>query len=240
MKKQGAGIRGWAQGITVGLGFLRMLSLTASAETQPESAAENLRITVRIYQFAQIPDDTLSQAEMTASRVFREAGIELDWLDCPIKSAEPGQNPACRESSPTMLRMRIMPPATPQARTFLSDDALGFAVTLARPEHGYLASVYYDRACQRAEKLGHHSWQILGFAIAHEIGHLLLGSNSHAPSGLMRGKWDKHAMAWGVRGALVLSPEEAATIRTEVRARKDASRAWGQLTRSNATSKSRS
>ena len=30
---------------------------------------------------------------------------------------------------------------------------------------------------------------ILGHAAAHEIGHLLLGSNSHSPFGLMRARW---------------------------------------------------
>ncbi len=32
---------------------------------------------------------------------------------------------------------------------------------------------------------------ILGHAAAHEIGHLLLGSNSHSPQGLMRARWSR-------------------------------------------------
>ena len=32
--------------------------------------------------------------------------------------------------------------------------------------------------------------QILGHAVAHEIGHLLMGTNSHSSRGLMRGNWN--------------------------------------------------
>jgi hypothetical protein len=199
-------------------------SVTALGATRGDSEGENLTITVRIHNFAQVPADTLSQAELIASRVFREAGIELAWLDCPITSAEPGQDPDCLQSSSAMLRLRILPHLAPQASDSLGKGALGFAVTVPRPEHGYLASVYYDRARQQAEKLALRTWQILGFAIAHEIGHLLLGPESHSRSGLMRGKWDKDAMSWGVRGALLLSQEEAAAIRTDVAARLSAAR----------------
>ena len=33
--------------------------------------------------------------------------------------------------------------------------------------------------------------RLLGLAIAHELGHVLLGSNSHSDLGLMRGRWNR-------------------------------------------------
>jgi len=33
--------------------------------------------------------------------------------------------------------------------------------------------------------------QLLGFAVAHEVGHLLLGTNTHAAAGLMRAVWSR-------------------------------------------------
>jgi hypothetical protein len=36
--------------------------------------------------------------------------------------------------------------------------------------------------------------QILGHAVAHEIGHLLMGTNSHSSRGLMRGNWKVDAL----------------------------------------------
>jgi Zn-dependent peptidase ImmA (M78 family) len=32
---------------------------------------------------------------------------------------------------------------------------------------------------------------VLAYAIAHEIGHLLLGDNAHTPRGVMKGNWDR-------------------------------------------------
>jgi len=32
---------------------------------------------------------------------------------------------------------------------------------------------------------------VLGFAVAHEVGHLLLGTNAHAAAGLMRALWSR-------------------------------------------------
>ena len=219
MKGKGLGIRGSGFGFLLGLGCLTVFSLTATAAKGGESVRENLRITVRVHDFAQIPAETLSQSEMIAARVFKEVGVHLDWLDCNPHAAERAQSPDCRSSSPALLSLRILPRLAPEARTLLGEDALGFAVALAKPDHGYLASVYHDRVCQRAEMLGHHAWQILGFAIAHEIGHLLLGSNSHSRLGLMRGKWNKEDMQSGARGLLFFQPEQAEVIRTGVRAR---------------------
>ena len=36
---------------------------------------------------------------------------------------------------------------------------------------------------------------ILGHAMAHELGHLLLGMNSHSPTGLMRAHWTSEDLA---------------------------------------------
>ena len=53
-----------------------------------------------------------------------------------------------------------------------------------------LASVYVEPAGERSAKTGLPMTVILGRVTAHEIGHLLLGTNSHRPSGLMQAKWD--------------------------------------------------
>ena len=40
---------------------------------------------------------------------------------------------------------------------------------------------------------------LLGRAMAHEIGHLLLGANSHSLNGIMRGHWSVHEFRLNAR-----------------------------------------
>jgi len=54
---------------------------------------------------------------------------------------------------------------------------------------------------------------ILGDAMAHELGHLLLGTNSHSESGLMRARWDQGNLAKAQKGTLSFSPVQALEIR---------------------------
>ena len=54
--------------------------------------------------------------------------------------------------------------------------------------------------------------QVLGHAIAHEIGHILLGSNSHGPRGLMKAKWGSEDIKRAGKGDLLFTPEQAQVI----------------------------
>jgi hypothetical protein len=52
--------------------------------------------------------------------------------------------------------------------------------------------------------------------IAHEIGHLLLGTNSHSGKGLMSASWDLGDMRAIARGRLNFGSDESAKMRAEV------------------------
>ena len=54
---------------------------------------------------------------------------------------------------------------------------------------GSLATVYADRVRVMAQRAGVDNAELLGRAMAHEVGHLLLGTNGHAAHGLMRASW---------------------------------------------------
>jgi hypothetical protein len=49
--------------------------------------------------------------------------------------------------------------------------------------------VYYPAALEMASRWRVGVAEILGAAIAHEVGHLLLGADAHAPFGLMQAAW---------------------------------------------------
>jgi len=69
----------------------------------------------------------------------------------------------------------------------------------------------------------HSEWRaslasLLGCVAAHEIGHLLLGSNSHAPLGIMRAHWQAKEIQQMSMGLLVFSPRQAAQMRAGLEA----------------------
>jgi len=54
---------------------------------------------------------------------------------------------------------------------------------------------------------------ILGTVIAHEIGHLLLGTNSHSSKGIMRGQWEGSDLREAGEGKLGFTSEQARRLR---------------------------
>lgn len=79
------------------------------------------------------------------------------------------------------------------------------------------AYAFYGRIVDLAEHNGAEVAKMLGHVIAHEIGHLLLPYDSHAPRGVMRAEWDREQFEDMFKGLLTFPPEQAALIRTQVR-----------------------
>ena len=82
------------------------------------------------------------------------------------------------------------PPCGPNRAPFHDATSEVFGVAFLSDEGtGCYSDVFYDRAMEL-----HADWHvglsdILGSVMAHELGHLLLGSNSHSPAGVMRAHW---------------------------------------------------
>jgi hypothetical protein len=84
-----------------------------------------------------------------------------------------------------------------------------------------LASVYYDYALRTAERdnAAFEAPIILGCVIAHEVGHLLLGTNSHSGSGVMQQRWERRQIRQAMTGTLLFTPEQAKLIQAEMQKR---------------------
>ncbi len=59
-------------------------------------------------------------------------------------------------------------------------------------------------------------YQIMGYAMAHEIGHLLLGPNSHSLSEIMRAKWHPKDLKVLAKASLLFTSQQAELIRDTV------------------------
>jgi hypothetical protein len=144
-------------------------------------------ITLRVVNEGGVDSQPLARARKEAIRIFDHSGINLVWLDCESGRAEWGSgNPCQRELGPVEFWMRIVT-RRPRAAT---GDMLGFTDLDERQTHG-TAGIYYPAAVEMAQKWPAAVGEILAAAIAHEVGHLILGVNAHSVSGVMSAHWSK-------------------------------------------------
>jgi hypothetical protein len=91
------------------------------------------------------------------------------------------------------------------------ETSLGFAFS----DTGIYASVFYNRVDEFAnEGIATHS-QILGHAMAHEIGHLLLDLRGHATFGIMRGHWSVQDLRSASMGSLLFNSRERVVLQKQ-------------------------
>lgn len=205
---------GRSAGAAVVAGILSsLLGATSAAEGRggPDIAGTVL---VRVYDYAALPQATLTGAEAQASRVLRKAGLEAEWLDCPISGGE-GPLRCLQPLDPTEITLRVLPDrakaALPQAT-----DVFGFALVPEDGSRGVDAAVFRG-GIELLTRLGPASAsQVLGHVIAHEIGHLLLGSQAHSASGIMRPHWSLNDLEVAARGGLVFTADEGPRLRAAV------------------------
>jgi len=123
-----------------------------------------------------IDESGLEQARSIVSGIYRDAGVELEW------SHDLAGAPANRTLT-IVLTTRKRAPAGVRI------DATGVAPTPGDGTRGTVAYVFVDAVKEFADAHRVPLSYVLGGAIAHEIGHLLLPPNAHRPIGIMRGSW---------------------------------------------------
>ncbi len=80
--------------------------------------------------------------------------------------------------------------------------------TIVTAEGGYYASVFVPSVRAQAAGLGIAFDLLMGYAVAHEVGHCLLGPG-HSYAGLMRGTWNRKDASEMSRLSLHLTKQEA-------------------------------
>jgi len=89
---------------------------------------------------------------------------------------------------------------------------------LSREGTGCYTDVFFDQALALHADSNVGLADILGNVVAHELGHLLLGSNSHAVAGIMRVRWQGEELRRLARGGLLFTPEQGERMRGKLKA----------------------
>jgi hypothetical protein len=166
-------------------------------------------ITVAIYDDLHLSARILVDAQGEAMRIYRKAGVTISWIVC--KSSTMEVDLRCQDStSATHLNLRIVPHASKA-----SDGIFGVAFLSAEGTGAY-SDISYDSV----EELN-RDWhvgvaRVLGHVMAHELGHLLLGSNAHSRQGIMCPRWHGVELHQASTGSLLFSEEQARLMRARL------------------------
>ena len=153
------------------------------ASVSGQSGGE-LSLTLRIHDYSSVPGDSLSRATAIVTRVYEKIGVRTEWTGVarPAERHDESGRPAAQ------MTIIILTPEM-AARAGAAENAMGYA---AVPDEGMgsIAFVIYQRVRAAAKNIPAPEADLLGFVIAHEIGHLVLPRGSQPDlTGLMRNHW---------------------------------------------------
>jgi hypothetical protein len=195
------------------------VALSSTLQHTPQAEARDAadtRLTIRSYDGFGVAATDMALARVTVREVLEAARLDTRWRDCRMARGNPvTTDDACDDPlGGSELMIRIV--AAPKSAS--DRDVLGFAYVDAGSRRATLGTVFADRMAAVARTLGVKGGTLLGRAIAHEVGHLLLGTTRHPAGGLMRDRWSRRdvgAEDW------LFADGESATMRSTLAGRRD-------------------
>jgi hypothetical protein len=142
--------------------------LAASAPHGKLTGAASM--TVCVEKAAGVEEEVLERGEMSAGKILALIGLEIEWRN-QRRSCPP-------ERDPIILNVATNTPR----------DYFPRAYGTALPYEGIHISVFYDRI-QRIQP--DQVVPLLGHVLAHEIVHILSGTDSHSETGVMKRRWSQ-------------------------------------------------
>jgi hypothetical protein len=202
-------------------------ALCAPKAVRKSEAVGDRQITIRIHDYAHANPSVLSRGERAVDDILQQAGVAAVWIDCSVDLPNAGDARCSRPVSPVDFVLNLLP-RSKSDRLRRPAGVLGFAAEASGRGFGFITSIFYDVvkdcATQRQEDFG----ELLGDAIAHELGHLLLGTNSHSSRGLMCAFWSGNQLRIAAQRGLAFSDTETQRIQAAMTARVLAATAFPQ------------
>ena len=175
----------WTQAAAVAVGT----ALTAAGAWAGTPADDEPRpvLAVSLINFAHVPAQVLARAAEDAAAIFDLAGVSLVWHATKSPMPEP---PADGYWVRVVLYAGWRSESL-RAAAHVAPSTMGFAPCAgATATPCTIAYLFYDRIEDFARGASLPVGRLLGLAIAHEIGHLLLPRKSHSDAGIMRYRLD--------------------------------------------------
>jgi hypothetical protein len=186
--------------------------IAATAPGFSKTPASKIHVTIRVFDYVNFPAGAHSEFQTNAKRILGQANVPVEFIECFTAGVEGGAEACLAPLGSTDFNLRILQP-----KLAIKGEQLGYAAM--SPEGGATLTVFINPAERKARALSLSDGSFLGHAVAHEIGHLLLGPNSHSPSGIMRPVMRESDEEWMSRGLLLFSADQARRMQANLMAR---------------------
>jgi len=168
-------------------------------------------LTVRVYDSARVRAVFTGEALDVAARTLSPASVNVTWVLCAGRSDSRDDGRCAAPPGRNEVIIRLIRSA--KAAGSQETDTLGSALVDPHTGSGVLATVYVERVEYLARVAGADFATLLGRAMAHEIGHLLLGHGAHGVHGLMRPRWTRDEVQRNAGTDWGFAPPELVAIR---------------------------
>jgi len=185
--------------------------LSAQASEAQVRSGIDPQVTVKIYNSAHVAARDLAKAEAQVGGIFQKAGIKVTLVD-DLTTQEAQKHSASQTWNPSYLQLRIWPHSLARPKV-IGSDTLGFCISMEEGD----AVVLSDEVRNFAEwiRFGDAA-NLLGLAMTHEIGHVLLRTLLHSHGGIMQARWRPTDLRDSEQGLLFFTSEQGRLMRNEV------------------------
>ena len=172
-------------------------------------AQEPARLSVRviIHDSASVPVDILETARHQTAATFAKAGIDLAWSSAGN----------CRSDGDARFCIQVL--LRPRDRQSAPGPRRIMGMALAADQLRAVLSLYFDAVTDVARRYGSPRGDVLGLALSHEMGHVLLPPPSHTSSGIMQASWEGDDLRHVLLGDASFTDEQGLAMRTRLAAR---------------------
>jgi hypothetical protein len=147
-------------------------------------------VPIRLINDAAVKPKVMIVAQQEAASVLKSLCVEAEW--------------ATRPSTQALEVRMIVGPLGPG----ITERALG--ITILGADHHNRGAVFFSRVRAMEKVYGYliDLGRLLGCVLAHEIGHLLLGTKAHSPDGIMVAHFGEAGVLRAAQGRLIFTPSD--------------------------------
>ena len=191
--------------------WLFVAAAAMSLITVRQAIAQELsRSTVRvaIHDSAAVPIDVMDAARRKTTLAFAHAGVDVEW------EASGNGAGACRsdQDAPFCIQVLLRPrdlQSAPGPRRVMG-------MALAADQRRAVLSLYFDAVTAVARRYGSPRGDVLGLALMHEMGHVLLPPPSHSATGIMQPSWEGDDIRHVLSGDITFTEAQILTMRARL------------------------
>jgi hypothetical protein len=188
-------------------------------------------MTIQVIDEVGVPAKEWHAAELFADEKLQTAGVSVTWTRC-LWNPNTGNADCPHSGAPNQISLLVV---SEQAARRLQDHSHAFGMALVLPNGSFASRgyIFYGRIQTKCAEEHHiQKASLLGAVMAHEIGHLLLGPNSHSRSGIMKPDFDASDVPGVMLSVLRFDGRQSEALRVAVANRIQAAHSQATTARS--------